>query len=465
MKRNAEMELTVDSLAFGGQGVAKVKDFVVFVKGAIPGDRVLARIIKKKKKHAEAKILEILEPSPDRIEPKCQYFGICGGCKIQTLPYRKQLFYKRRQVVESFAHIGGLKDLEIRETLPSPETWFYRNKMEFSFSDRRWLLPAEIASGQAITDRNFALGFHIAGFFDKIVDLKTCWLQSDRSREIVNWVRDYAVRHNIDPYNMFEHSGYLRFLVIREGKNSGQRMVNIVTRCYRPDTIEQLAKALRTEFPDTTSIVNNVTEKVSNVAFGDQEYLLHGQSTIDEEMAGYRFRISANSFFQTNTGQAEQLYRLIKKLGDFRGDELVYDLYSGTGTIAIFISDAVSRAVGFEVIESCLSDAEMNARLNDVRNCRFVCADLMKFDSFIRPDEKPELLIIDPPRAGMHPKTVRAILKLLPRRIIHVSCNPATLARDLAMLCAEKYTVDFVQPVDMFPQTGHMEVVVRLRIR
>lgn len=462
MKRNQELQLDIESLAFGGQGVARHKDFVVFVKGAVPGDTVRARIVKKKKKHAEAVVQALLSPSPQRIEPRCPYFGSCGGCKIQSLDYEQQLYYKRQQVVDSLTRLGGLKDLEIQETLPSPDQFFYRNKMEFSFSDRRWLLPEEIASDMTIEDRDFALGFHVAGHFDKIVDLKTCFLQSETSRDIVNWVREYARTQQITPYNLHDHTGFLRFLMIREGKKTGQRMVNLVTRENRQEIMEPLTHALVDAFPDTTSVVNNIATNVSNVAFGEEEVLLHGPPFIEEHLQSWRFRISANSFFQTNSMQAERLYQLVRHLGDFRGHELVYDLYAGTGSIGIFISDAVRRVVGFECIESCIEDAYRNAQLNHVTNCEFITADLMHFADHIPANEKPDVMIIDPPRAGMHPRTVKTVLEVAPQRIIHVSCNPTTLARDLAILCESQYTIDFVQPVDMFPQTGHVELVVRL---
>ncbi len=466
MKKGQEIEIYIDALAFGGQGVGRIDNLVTFVPGAVPGDTVRAQVNIKKKQYVEARLLEILQPSPERVPAPCSYFGHCGGCKTQSLPYERQLFYKRQQVVDSFARIGHLQNVTVLDTLAAPDPIFYRNKMEFSFSDRRWLLPAEIAQTDTEHQRDFALGFHVAGHYDKIIDLHSCLLQSEWSARVVNWLRDYARQNGLEPYNVHEHKGFLRFLVIREGKNTGERMVNIVTREHAPERMAPLGRALSAAFPEVTALINNVTTNVGNVAFGEVEYLLHGKSSIDETLGSYRFRISANSFFQTNTRQAERLYRLVQELGEFNGQELVYDLYTGTGTIAIFISQAVRRVVGFELIESCILDAKANARLNNITNCEFVTADLMNLGALIRPDERPDVLIIDPPRAGMHPKTVQAVLKLLPPRIIHVSCNPTTLARDLEVLVGQGgYQIDFAQPVDMFPQTAHVEIVVRLNRR
>ncbi|OQY27672.1 MAG: 23S rRNA (uracil(1939)-C(5))-methyltransferase RlmD [Candidatus Cloacimonetes bacterium 4572_55] len=463
MKRGNEIELQIESLAFGGRGVARFRDFVIFVNQALPGDLVRAKIFKKKKKHAEARVIELIKASPDRIDPPCPYFGACGGCKIQSLSYDKQLYYKRQQVMDSLVRIGNFQDVEVLEALPSPDRIYYRNKMEFSFCNRRWLLDSEIAQKEQVEDRDFALGLHAAGFFDKVVDLKSCLLQSEESGRIVNHTRKYCLDHGLTPYNVRAHTGDFRFLMIREGKNTGGRMINIVTRNYQPQIVEPLAMSLMQAFPDTTSIVNNVTDNMGNVAFGDKEYLLYGESTIDEQLGENRFRISANSFFQTNSVQTERLYDLVKELCEFDGTELVYDLYAGTGSIGIFISDAVRQVIGFELIESCVRDARANADLNHVQNCEFVTADLMNLASYIPTKEKqPDVMIIDPPRAGMHPKTVQAVLDIAPRRIIHVSCNPATLSRDLEILCADRYRLNYVQPVDMFPHTGHVEVVVRL---
>lgn len=463
MGRKKEIaELTIESVAFGGQGVARLNNMTVFVQGGLPDDRVMAEVYHRRKKHAEARILEIISPSPDRVDADCPHFAFCGGCKIQTLQYNAQLREKRQQVLDSLERIGGFLGITVEPTLPSPLQFYYRNKMEFSFSAQRWLTPAEINGEPYLVDKHFALGLHPPGFFDKVVDLKTCLLQSERSAEIVNWIRDYARANSLKPYHITEHAGFLRNLMIREGKNTKQRMVNLVTWSYQMDIMNAFAESFMAVFPETTSLLNNVNSALSNTAIGEQEYILAGTSVIEETLGPWRFRISANSFFQTNTIQAERLYYVVKELAGLTGQEIVYDLYCGTGTIAIFLSDSARQVIGFELIESCLQDARVNADLNNVDNCRFIRADLKYLADFTTDLARPTVMIIDPPRAGMHRKTVESVLALRPDRIVHVSCNPTTLARDLVILVEGGYDIEYVQPVDMFPHTGHVEVVVRL---
>ena len=467
LKRGSIIVLTIDSLAFGGRGVARVDDFVIFVDGALPGQVVRAEVRKRKKNFAEAKLLEIIRQSPNYVKPVCEHFGECGGCLLQNLDYQAQLKNKREQVVDSLTRLGNLKLITVEPTLPSPDLYFYRNKMEFSFSRRRWLSNQDIASGAVLEQEGLFLGLHAKGFYEKVVDIRQCHLLSERSNQILDSVREFARQSGLPAYSTRDHCGFWRFLVIREGKNTGDLMVNVITAWHEPEFIERLAKVLQEKSLQITSLVNSISGKKASVAFGEKEVLLAGKPSIRERIGEHEFEISANSFFQTNTRQAENLYNIAFEYAELGGNELVFDLYSGAGTIAIHLAKHAREVIGFEVIPSAIDDAHRNLEINGVTNCRFVAIDLKdllaNIESTINEYGRPDVIIIDPPRTGMHPKTVRAITELNPQRIVHVSCNPTTLARDLSLLCEEYYQVTKVQPVDMFPHTAHIEVVAQLR--
>jgi 23S rRNA (uracil1939-C5)-methyltransferase len=473
MKRGDEIELEVQRFAFEGKSVARVDGMVIFVTGAVPGDVVTARVTKVKKQFAEAETLAVVSPSHSRRAPRCKYFGTCGGCKWQHVDYQTQLDFKRKHVADALERIGGFKAMQINPTLGSPDEYFYRNKMEFSFGDR-WLSREEmehndIRSGTQRTIERFALGLHIPRRFDKVLDIDECFLESERSYQIVNAVRDFCVAHSLSIYSTFTHSGYLRNLVVRESKRTGELMVNVVTSEDDSTVMSSLCSLLLEGFPTITTVVNNITQRKSQVAVGEVERVYHGPGYITENIGKRSYRISANSFFQTNTLQAERLYDAAARMGHLRPHDVVFDLYSGTGTIALHIAESVREVVGIEVVESAISDAVRNATLNGISNCAFVLGDLKdkftKDTSWLSHHAKPSVLFIDPPRSGMHEKIVLEIAAMLPDRIVYVSCNPSTQARDVKLLCSKApYRVVEVQPVDMFPHTFHIESIVSLSL-
>ena len=450
-------ELTIDRVAFGGQGVARLDGLAVFVKGAVPGDRVRALIFKKKKAYAEAKIQELLVPSPDRIQAPCSYFGICGGCQWQQVTYKRQLEYKRGHVEEALSHIGSLSGIEVRDPLPSDKPFAYRNKMEFSFSDRSWLPhpPSPLAP-----PAKFALGLHVPGTFDKILDMEACLLQPERGNAILREVKRFAAESGLPAYGIKSHEGFWRFLALRYSTHLDQWMVNLVTSEKRRDALLPLAQRLTTLFPDVKTVVNNITSRKASIAVGEEEVLLTGTGTIQDRIGPCTFQISANSFFQTNSLGAEKLYGKVVEFAGLKGRETVLDLYSGTGTIPIFLADSAKRVIGMEIVESAVLDARRNCRQNGIENCEFILGDIRESLSLLR--FQPEVMIIDPPRAGMHQDVLCRVLEIGAERIVYVSCNPATLARDLGQM-KEHYEILEIQPVDMFPQTYHIECVAKLR--
>lgn len=468
LKRRAIVELNLESIAFGGQAVAHLDGYTIFVDRGLPGQRVAAQIVRQKKNYAEAKLLKILVHSPFEVSPPCRYFGKCGGCLFQNLDYQEQLDQKHRQVVDSLIHIAGFTNFDVSPTLPSPDLYYYRNKMEFSFARQRWLMETEIQSGHPI-EKNFALGLHVPRYYDKVLDIEECLLLSEQSNKVLNAVRALARESGLPAYCTSDHSGFWRFLVIRHSKRTGQMMVNLVT-AENPDgtrLIEQLAQELSRAFPFITTIVHNINRKKAQIAFGDEEHILFGPGYIEEWLAERRYRISANSFFQTNSRQAERMYQRIADWGQFEDHHIVYDLYSGGGGIAIFIASLVQRVIGIELVPQAIQDALINCHLNSVNNCDFIQGDLKDHladpTKFMQVHGQPTTVIIDPPRSGMHPKLPEKILHLRPSKIIYVSCNPASLARDLkTMMIGGDYQISKIQPIDMFPHTAHCEVVVLL---
>ncbi|MCH8171021.1 MAG: 23S rRNA (uracil(1939)-C(5))-methyltransferase RlmD [Bacteroidetes bacterium] len=473
MKKGDLIELTIEDYAFEGKGIARIEKegadeyqskYVIFVNGAYPGDKVQARLLKVKKSFAEAKCVQIIDKSDLRTMARCKFFGSCGGCKQQDLEYEHQIKFKSLQVENVFKTIGGFTELNIEELIPSEKTYFYRNKMEFSFSKIRWLTLDEIGSDKII-DRNFALGLHIPRIYDKVLDINECFLQSEESNKILNFTRDFFKSRKTTIYSTKNHKGYLRNLVIRQSQHFDELMVNLVTSEENDELISQYAEQLKKEVPQITTIINNINLKKANVAIGDYEKVFWGDGFINDSIGKYKFRVSANSFFQTNTLQAENLYNTALDFADLKGDEIVYDLYSGTGTISIYASEKAKAVYGFENVHSSIEDAGKNAELNNIGNVRFYEANLYKpMLPIVKENKlpKPQTIIIDPPRNGMHKNTIADVLELSPGKIVYVSCNPATQARDVKLLVEGGYKLVKMKPVDMFPHTFHIENVALL---
>lgn len=457
VRKGQILELKIEKLVFGGRGLARVDGFTVFVERTVPGDEVRARVFRRKTNHAEARLVELITPSPFRVVPPCPYSGFCGGCPWQFLDYEKQLLAKRGVVIEALEHIGRLKEVPVNPVIPSEKKFQYRNKMEFSFSDRRWLLPEELSRDDIAKD--FALGLHVPGTFHKVLDINACLLQPGLGNKILADVRRHVTQSMIPPYGLKSHQGFWRFLMLRHSSSDDTWMVNVITSEEQVAWVQPLADLLYEEHRNITSVVNNVNTRRASIAVGEWEILLAGQPFIRDKIGRFEFEISANSFFQTNTAGAERLYGVVKGYAELTGQETVVDLYSGTGTIPIFLSDGAAKIVGIEISESAIRDAQKNCQKNRVHHCQFILGDIKTGLKQI--GEKTDVMIADPPRAGMHADVVKAIRNLAPARIVYVSCNPATLARDLAML-TEDYRVVEVQPVDMFPHTHHIECVARL---
>lgn len=475
MKKNDILELSITKYAFEGKGIARISkgntdqspnedNFVVFVNGAYPGDTVKAQIRKIKKNYAEAKIVEVITPSSERTIPKCKYFGTCGGCKQQDLDYSSQTKYKSLQVKEIFEKLGGFDDLNIESILPSEKIFFYRNKMEFSFADKRWLSIEEISTKDTIQN-DFAVGLHIPGLYDKVLDIDECFLQSEISNGILNLTREFFKSRNTSIYTTKTHTGYLRNLIVKQSAHTNDLMVNIVTSSDEPELIKEYSEILLNEFPQITTIINNISAKKALIALGDFEKIIYGPGFIIDEIGDYKYQVSANSFFQTNTIQAEHLYNVALEYAGLKGDEIVYDLYSGAGTISLFLSKYSKAVYGIEVVDSAVEDAEVNKKLNETENVFFFKADLYKtFLPIVNENNlpDPDVVILDPPRSGMHLNTVTDVITLSPQKIVYVSCNPTTQARDIKLFVQSGYELVKMRPVDMFPHTYHIENVVLL---
>jgi len=447
-----------------GNAIARVDNLVVFVPMLIPGDLVDIRVIKKRKKYLEGRVVKFHEYSPDRIEPRCIHFGVCGGCKWQHLPYDLQLKFKEKQVRDNLIRIGKVDLKEIMPIIGSSDIYQYRNKLEYTFSDKRWLTSEEVVSGNKF-EKEDALGFHIPGLFDKVLDITECHLQPEPSNSIKNAVRQYAHQNNLLFFDLREQKGFLRNIVIRNSLD-GKFMVIVVFFHEDVEKRNGLLDFLSNEFPQITSLMYVINSK-RNDSLNDQEPVLYkGEDHLVEEMDGLKFRIGPKSFYQTNTRQALQLYRTAKEFARFSGNEIVYDLYSGTGTISNFIAPYVNKVIGIEYVEEAVKDAVINSEINGIRNTRFFAGDMKNVLSgtFFVSNGKPDIIITDPPRAGMHEDVIKAIVKASPEKIVYISCNPSTQSRDIKLLSGEYY-VNGVQPVDMFPHTHHVENVVLLNRR
>jgi 23S rRNA (uracil1939-C5)-methyltransferase len=441
--------------------LAKVENLAVFIDGAYPGDLARVRVTRKKKNYAEARVLEILTPSPQRTPPACSYAEVCGGCRWQGLSYETQTAYKRRHVQDALAHIALIRGANVAPTIPAAHTTGYRNKMEFTVTDRRWLMPEEMpeSGAPAEADRDPAVGLHVPGTFYKVLDIKRCLLQPETGNDILDLIRRYIRNSHRPPYGLKTHQGFWRFVVLRQSAAHQHWMVNLVTTEHDPETVKPLTENLVREFPEITTVVNNITRRKAGVAVGESEYVLIGGGKLVEQLGDYTFEISANSFFQTHTAQAVRLFETVAEFAALTGRETVFDLYSGAGAISIFLSGAAGRVIGMEAVGDAVEDAENNRRKNNIDNCRFIIGDVR--EQLARQETGPDVVIVDPPRAGLHKEVAAQIAAMRPPTIVYVSCNPATLARDLS-LWKEHYRLEAVQPIDMFPHTPHVESVARL---
>jgi 23S rRNA (uracil1939-C5)-methyltransferase len=464
IKKNLVLEnLEVVDISTEGKAIAKNEGMVVFVDGAVPGDVIDVEITKNKKSYAEGKLVKLRESSPHRVNPVCEHFGTCGGCKWQHLAYDKQLHFKQKYVWDAFTRLGHLDFPEITPILGNNETYYYRNKLEYSFSNKRWLTPLEMQGGE-IEQRN-GLGYHISGMFDKVLDIRNCYLQAEPSNSIRNAVREYALKNKLTFFDIRNKGGFLRTLMIRS-TSTGELMVVLAVYEWLEQELFALLDFIASSFPQITSLQYTHNPK-ANDTLADLELVTYrGKDHITEEMEGLKFKISPRSFYQTNSQQAYNLYKVARDFAGLRGGEVVYDLYTGTGTIANFIARNAAKVIGVEYVSDAIADAKENSVRNNIHNTLFFAGDMKDVltQDFVAMHGKPDVIITDPPRAGMHEDVVKAIVATGASKIVYVSCNPATQARDLALM-QEFYIITKVQPVDMFPQTTHVENVVLLERR
>ena len=459
IKKGSIIEVTIKSLSYGGDGFAKYNDIAVFVQKGLPGQKVEALIIKKNKKFLKAKILNILKKSPDEIKADCIHFEDCGGCSFQNYKYEKQLEQKEQQVKDLLKHITGIKSIKITKIKKAEEIYHYRNKMEFTFSNDAWFEKYNPKEKQKL-----CIGLHPKGRFDKTIDLEDCKIQTEVANKIVDITRETAIKNNLIPYDIKKHTGFLRQIVIKSAIHENETMVIIVTSTNNQKKLDSIVSELK-KVTEVKGIINNVNRKKADVSYSEEQYLLYGDDFITEKIGNYKFKISSDSFFQTNSKQAKVLYDIIKKEANLSGHEIVYDLYCGTGTIGIYLSKKAKKIFGFEIIPAAIDDAIINASNNNVKNALFFQGDIK--DTLIENKEiniieKPDITIIDPPRSGLHPKALKNIIKLNQKKIIYISCNPATQARDLKDIVDYGYEIKNVVPIDMFPHTPHIESVVTL---
>ena len=457
-------DVTISDVAAEGQSLARVNEMVVFIPFGAPGDVADIKIDRKKRNYAEGHIVKLTSPSEIRVEPRCGHFTLCGGCRWQHLPYDYQLQCKQRQVKDALERIAKIELPEINPIKGSEDIWAYRNKMEYTFSNKKWLTFEQLNSGEEFPDRD-AAGFHIPGAFDKVLDIEKCHLQDDLGNRIRLFVKDYGKKNGYTFYDLRNQFGLLRTLMIRIA-STGEVMVVMVFGEEDMSRIKALLDALKAEFPEITSLQYVINTK-ANDTISDQEIICYsGKPYIEEEMEGLRFRVGPKSFYQTNSRQAYELYKVARNFAELTGDELVYDLYTGTGTIANFVASKARKVIGIEYVEDAIKDARINSEVNGIVNTLFYAGDMKDVltDEFVAEHGHPDVMIVDPPRAGMHADVVGVIMRARPKRIVYVGCNPATQARDLALL-DPLYKVMEVQPVDMFPHTQHVENVVKLDLR
>ena len=457
-------------MAAEGKAIAKVNDLVIFVPYVVPGDIVDLQIKRKKHHYAEAEAVHFHQYSSKRAQPFCQHYGVCGGCKWQVLPYEEQIRYKQKQVTDNLTRIGKIELPDISPILGSEKTMFYRNKLEYTFSNKRWLTTEEVQQN-VVYDQMNAVGFHIPNAFDKVLAIEKCWLQDDISNRIRNAIRDYGYEHDYSFFNLRTHEGMLRNLIIRTS-STGELMVILVCHIDEEHETEEmkrfttLLQYVADSFPEITSLLYVINNKVNDTITDLNVHTFKGNDYMYEEMEGLRFKVGPKSFYQTNSEQAYRLYQVARQFAGLTGNELVYDLYTGTGTIANFVARQARKVVGIEYVPEAIEDAKVNSQINGIENTLFYAGDMKDIltQEFINEHGRPDVIITDPPRAGMHPDVIDVLLFAAPKRIVYVSCNPATQARDLQMLDSQ-YKVTAVQPVDMFPHTHHVENVVLLEKR
>lgn len=466
MKKNDIIDINISGLNSEGKGIARTEEgFVIFTPHTLPGDKAKVKIKKKKSNYADADLIELIEKSKDRIEPRCRHFGICGGCKIQNYDYKKQIEFKTQAVKDAFAKIGGFTDLIIPAALPADDIYYYRNKMEYSFSTDKWVEDVSLKE-----ENSFALGLHVPGFHSKILNIEECYLESKLSSDILIFTREFFKSRGLSIYTTKTHSGFLRFLIIRQCRNTDDIMVNLVTYEYDEQLMNTYTQELLKTFPEITTIVNSFSQKKAQVAFGESNINAFGSGFIFEKLKNdereYKFKISPNSFFQTNTKQAEKLYSIADKFLKLSESDNLLDLYCGAGSITLFISGKINKICGVEIIADAIENAKENALINEVNNAEFVLSDIKDYtETIIRGTEYIEYnkVILDPPRSGLHPEICNVLSESKFEKICYISCNPATQARDLKIICSKgNYRIEDIQPVDMFPQTYHIENVVSL---
>jgi len=466
-KRGDTLSLTIDDLAFGGEGVGRADGYVIFVPGGLPGDRVRVRLEQTRSRFGRGKIESVEAPSPHRTEPPCPYFGRCGGCRLQHMTYPAQLAFKAKQVADVLQRLGELGGFELRPIIGAPAIYGYRNKMEFTIArvpgrgagDG----PAPAPDGMGGARSEIVVGLHEADRYDSVLDVARCLLQSDGMNALLDEARRFFVERGLSAYDQESGVGLLRFLMLREGQRTGEAMANVVTAEPAVSEVGPIAERLRSRAPQASSVVMNVNPKKASVAVGVEEHLLGGRDHIREKIAGLTFQISANSFFQTNTVQAERLFELVLDAAELTGRETVVDLYSGTGAISLLLAQRCRLVYGIEVAQAAVDDAALNAAANGIANCTFLAGEVrFVLPALIAKGVNAEVVVADPPRAGFHPRALQALMRLGPSRIVYVSCNPSTLARDVRELVSGGYRLQWVQPVDMFPHTPHIEAVARL---
>ena len=457
-------KILVTGVAAEGKAIAKYNEMVVFIPFAAPGDVVDVQLTRKRNSYVEGKAIRFHQYAAQRAEAFCEHYGVCGGCQWQILPYSEQIRYKQQQVIDHLLRIGKISLPEISPILGSEKTQFYRNKLEYTFSNKRWMTPEEIQSGASFDDRN-ALGFHIPGMFDKVLDIKQCQLQAEPSNAIRLEIKKFCMENRYTFFDLKNQQGFMRNLIIRTS-TTGEVMAIVVFYEDDPEKREALLNHVAGKFPEITSLLYVVNSKANDTITDQTVHVFRGKDHIFEEMDGLRFKIGAKSFYQTNSGQACRLYQLVRHLAGLTGKERVYDLYTGTGTIACFVSRQARQVIGIEYVPEAVADAETNAEINGISNALFFAGDMKEVLNLDFMDKygRPEVIITDPPRAGMHSDVVEAILLAAPQKIVYVSCNPATQARDLNLLDTH-YQVTQIQPIDMFPHTHHVENVALLNVR
>ena len=455
--------VSITDTAENGHGVGRVDNMVVFVEGAVPGDIADVHVYRTKKKFKEARLVRLIEASPDRVEPVCSHFGTCGGCRWQHLSYEKQLFYKQRQVEEVLKRIGKIDDPQISPILGSATPYHYRNRLDFSCSNKRWLSREEMAANMPMEED--VIGFHVPGRFDKILDIKNCFLQNELSNTIRNEIKRFSIENGFRFFDVIEQEGFLRDVIFRS-TSTGEWMLIVIFKDDLEKERNLLMNHLKQSFPQLTSLLYIINPKRNATIFDLPVNVFHGRDHIYEEMEGLKFKISAKSFYQTNSKQAYELYKIARTMANLQGTELVYDLYTGTGTIANFVARQAKKVIGIDNVPDAIEDAKENSRRNGIENTAFFAGDLNKTltNEFISEHGKPDIIITDPPRSGMHPEAVMKMAEYSPSKIVYISCNPSTQARDIELL-KDKYTVSTIQPVDMFPQTTHVENVILLNCK